>query len=121
MAVLGPWPHGNPVPLTPQERDRLAEIEAGLRADPHFSLDQAVGERPEPGDHRRPDHRGPDEHHVRRTMAVAMMLIGIALSVAGTAMAPHSFVVGFVVILTGFITVVAGTVFWFAAGDLRNP
>lgn len=107
MAVLGPWPHGNPMPLTPQERERLAGIEAGLRADPEFSLEPVTDGRP--------------ESRIQRTVAVATMLIGIALSVAGAAMAPHSFVVGFIVILTGFITVVAGAVFWFAAGDHRNP
>lgn len=107
MAVLGPWPHGDPMPLTPQEREHLAGIEAGLRADPEFSLEPAADGHP--------------VSRVRRTVAVAMMLIGIVLSVAGAAMAPHSFVVGFIVILTGFITVVAGAVFWFAAGDHPNP
>jgi hypothetical protein len=107
MAVLGPWPHGNPMPLTPQERERLAEIEAGLRADPEFSFQPVIDGRP--------------DSRIRRTVAVAMMLIGIALSVAGAAMAPHSFVVGFIVILTGFITVVVGAVFWFAGGDHGNP
>jgi hypothetical protein len=107
MAALGPWPHGSPTPLTPQERERLAEIEAGLRADPEFTLAP-------PGD-------GRPERRIQRTVAVAIMLIGIALSVTGAAMAPHSFVVGFIVILTGFITVVAGAVYWFAASDHANP
>lgn len=103
MAVLGPWPHGNPMPLTPQERERLAQIEAGLRADPDFFLSQDAGARP--------------RRRIRHTLAAAMMLIGIALSVSGAAMAPHSFVVGFIVIMTGFITVIAGAVVWFAAGE----
>jgi hypothetical protein len=106
MAVLGPWPHGNPMPLSPQERERLAEIEAGLRADPHFDLGPADG--------------STSARRVRRTVAAAIMLIGIALSVAGAAMAPRSFVVGFVVVLAGFITVVSGAVVWFTAGERRN-
>lgn len=106
MAVLGPWPHGNPMPLSPQERERLAEIEAGLRADPDFFLGEAADEHP--------------RRRMRRTVAAAMMVIGIALSVSGAAMAPHSFVVGFIVILTGFLTIISGAVTWFAAGERRH-
>jgi hypothetical protein len=103
MAVLGPWPHGDPMPLTPQERERLAEIEAGLRADPDFFQGQDAD------DHQR--------RRIRQTVALAMMLIGIALSVSGAAMAPHSFVVGFIVVMTGFVTVIGGAVVWFTGGE----
>ena len=103
MAVLGPWPHGNPMPLTPQERERLAEIEAGLLADPHFSLDEPMGD-----GHRR---------HRRRTLAAAMMLIGIVLSVAGGVLAPRAFVVGIILVLAGFLVVVGGAVAWFTARE----
>ncbi len=106
MAVLGPWPHGNPMPLTPQERERLAEIEAGLRADPDFTLDDPADDDP--------------RRRRRRTVAAAVMLIGIMMSVAGAAMAPRSFVVGLIVVLTGFVTVVAGAVAWFTTGQRRN-
>ena len=106
MAVLGPWPHGNPMPLTPQERQRLAEIEAGLRADPEFFLGGRTDDDP--------------RHRLRRTVAAATMLIGIALSVSGAAMAPRSFVVGFIVIMVGFVTVVGGAVRWFTAGERRH-
>jgi hypothetical protein len=106
MAVLGPWPHGNPMPLTPQERERLAEIEAGLRGDPEFLRGHATDERP--------------RQRIRQTVAAAVMLIGIALSVAGAAIAPHSFVVGFIIVLTGFVVVVSGAVMWFAVGDRHN-
>ena len=101
MAVLGPWPHGNPMPLSPQERQRLAEIEAGLRADPDFLLGAGLHEQP--------------RNRMRRTVAALLMLIGIALAVAGAAMAPQSLVVGFIVILTGFVTVISGAVTWFTA------
>ena len=100
MAVLGPWPHGNPMPLTPQERQRLAEIEKGLRADPDFRLLAYLHE---------------PRRRTMRTVAPLLMMIGISLAVAGAAMAPHSMVVGFIVILVGFGTVVSGAVAWFTA------
>ena len=100
MAVLGPWPHGNPMPLTPQERQRLAEIEKGLRADPDFLLVAYPHE---------------SRRRTMRTVASLLMMIGISLAVAGAAMAPHSMVVGFIVILVGFGTVVSGAVAWFTA------
>ena len=103
MAVVGPWPHGNPMPLSPQERQRLAEIEAALRADPEFHLGFE------------PDRE--QQSPTRRTAAAAMMLIGFMLAVAGAAMAP--FAVGLVVVLVGFVTVVAGAVMWFVVGHRR--
>lgn len=106
MAVLGPWPHGNPMPLSAQERERLAEIEAGLRADPDFSLATAADAEP--------------RRHRRRTVAAAVLLIGITMALAGAAMTPRSLVVGVILVLAGFIAVIAGAVTWFLPGRSRS-
>lgn len=104
MTVLGPWPHGDPMPLSSHERQRLAEIEARLLADPVFL---AVVQSAHPPSARL--------HPARRTVAASILMIGIVVTIVGAVMAPHSLAAGIIVILVGFVTVVAGAVVWFTA------
>jgi uncharacterized membrane protein YidH (DUF202 family) len=111
MAVTGPWSHGDATPLNRREHRRLAEIESALRADGVFLavMDGANSIQAPPSPLRRP-------------AAATIMLIGIALAVTGAAMAPRSFVVSFIIVLGGFLTVAAGAVRWsVAAQQCRRP
>jgi hypothetical protein len=109
MAVTEPWSHGDATPLNRREHRRLAEIESALRADGAF-LAVMNGANP--------TQASPSP--LRRPAAAAVMLIGIALAVAGAAMAPRSFVVSFVIVLGGFLTVAAGAVRWPVAANQRR-
>ncbi len=102
MSSVGP--HGDPKPLTPQERQRLVEIEEGLRADPAFVHST--------------QYRG-NRRRVRSTVAAAVLLVGLVFAAAGAVLTPHSFLAGFVLLFLAFVAFVVGVVVWFTAS--RRP